>query len=316
MGDLRPLIAGYQVSQALYVLATLRIPDLLADGARTSDQLADAVGADPDALRRLLRALAQAGVLSAGEDGAFALTELGSSLRTDVPGSLHDFAAHVGRPYHWNTWSELLESVRTGEPGFPRRHGESAWEYRVRHPEDNDLFDAWMTAQTRLVDVAVFDGYDFGRFAHVVDVGGGRGAFLRALLERHPGRRVTLFDQEHVLAGVDDLETVAGSFFESVPAGADAYVLKSIVHDWDDDHAVAILRTCAAALEGDARLLLVERDLDRDPIAPWIDIQMLVMLGGRERTAAEYGALFEAAGLRYAGTTPVGAGFAVHEATR
>lgn len=316
MNDLRPLLAGFQVSQALYVLATLGIPDLLADGARTSDELADAAGADRDALRRLLRALAQAGVLSVGEDGRFALTELGSRLRTDVPGSLHALAAHLGRPYHWNAWSELLETVRTGEPGFPRLHGRSAWEYRASHPEESELFDAWMTAQTRLVDAAILDGYDFGRFPHVVDVGGGRGAFLRALLERHPGTRATLFDQEHVVAGIDDLETVAGSFFDSVPAGGDAYVLKSIVHDWDDEHAVAILRTCAAALAGDARLLVVERDLDRDPVAPWMDLQMLVMLGGRERTVAEYAALFEAAGLRDAGTTPVGAGFAVHEATR
>lgn len=162
--DLRSLIAGFQISQALYVLATLRIPDLLAEGPRTADDLADAVGSDRDALRRLLRAVAGSGVVTALDDGAFALTELGSTLRTDVPGSMHAFAAHVGRPYHWNAWAELLGSVHTGQPAFRRLHGKTAWEYRAEHPEESELFDDWMTAQTTFVDVAVLEGYDFGRF--------------------------------------------------------------------------------------------------------------------------------------------------------
>lgn len=312
--DLRSLIAGFQISQALYVLATLRIPDLLAEGPRTADDLADAVGSDRDALRRLLRAVAGSGVVTALDDGAFALTELGSTLRTDVPGSMHAFAAYVGRPYHWNAWAELLGSVHTGQPAFRRLHGKTAWEYRAEHPEESELFDDWMTAQTTFVDVAVLEGYDFGQFQHLVDVGGGRGAFLRAFLARHPGARATLFDQAHVVAGVDDLETVAGSFFDVVPSGGDAYVLKSIIHDWDDDAAVSILRACRAALVDDARLLLIERDLDRDPVAPWMDIQMLVMLGGRERTEQEYAGLLRAAGLEYVGSVGAGAGFCVFEA--
>jgi hypothetical protein len=313
--DLRRAISGYQVSQALHVAATLGLADLLAEGPRTSDDLAAACGADPDSLYRLLRALASIGVLEAQPDRRFALTDEGQALRSDVPGSVHAHAVFIGRSYHWNAWSQLEHSVRTGEPAFRHLYGMSVWEYRAGRPEESAIFDAWMTALTEMTNEVVVRTYDFSRFTHVVDVGGGRGALLAAIRRANPGVRATLFDQEHVVSGVEieGVDVVGGSFFESVPRGGDAYVLKSIIHDWNDDDAVAILRTCAAALEGDARVLLIERDLS-DPVAPWEDLQMLVKLGGRERTEEEYDELFRAAGLEPAGATPIGAGRSVFSA--
>jgi len=313
--DLRRAVNGYQVSQALHVAAALGLADLLADGPRSTDDLAAACGAHPDSLRRLLRALASIGVVDAAPDDRFALTETGEELRSDVAGSEHAHAVFVGRDYHWQAWSQLEHSVRTGEPAFRSLYGMSVWEYRAEHPEESAIFDRWMTAITEAMNDLVAGTYDFSRFSHVIDVGGGSGSLLGAIVRAHPSVQGTLFDQAHVVAGVemDGIDVVSGSFFEAVPRGGDAYVLKSIIHDWGDDEAIAILRTCAAALDGDARVLLIERDL-ADPAASWLDLQMLVMLGGRERTEDEYAALFRAAGLEPAGTTPIGAGFSVFEA--
>jgi O-methyltransferase len=172
-----------------------------------------------------------------------------------------------------------------------------------------------MNAATESLNVRIVAGYDFSRFNRVVDVGGGRGALLEAIVHANPGVHGTLFDQPHVVAGVelDGCDVVGGSFFESVPRGGDAYVLKSVIHDWGDEESIAILRACAAALDGDACVLLVERDLG-DEASAWLDLQMLVMLCGRERTEDEYAGLFRAAGLEPSGVTPVGAGLAVYEA--
>jgi hypothetical protein len=191
----------------------------------------------------------------------------------------------------------------------------SVWEYRAERPEESAIFDRWMTADTERVNNVIAGAYDFSRFAHVVDVGGGRGSLLAAIVRAHPGVHGTLFDQPHVVEDVeiDGVDVVGGSFFDAVPLGGDAYVLKRIIHDWGDDEAVEILRTCAAALDGGARVLLIEGDI-ADPAASWLDLQMLVMLGGRERTEDEYAALFRAAGLEPVSTTPIGVGLSVFEA--
>lgn len=313
--DLRRAVNGYQVSQALHVAAALGIADLLADGPRSTEDLAAACGAHPDSLHRLLRALGTIGVVAAEPERRFALTEFGQGLRSDVPGSEYAHAVFMGRDYHWNAWSQLEQTVRTGEPAFPTLYGTSLWDYRAERPEESAIFDRWMTAETETINNVIAGIYDFSRFTHVVDVGGGRGSLLSAIVRAHPGVHGTLFDQPHVVAAVeiDGVDVVGGSFFEAVPRGGDAYVLKWIIHDWGDDEAVAILRTCAAALDGDAHVLLIERDLT-DPATSWLDLQMLVMLGGRERTEDEYEALFRAAGLEPAGATPIGAGLTVFEA--
>src|SRR3954452_7123406 len=201
--DLRRAVNGYQVSQALHVAAALGLADLLADGPRSSDDLAAACGAHPDAVYRLLRALASIGVLEAEPERRFALTEVGEGLRSDVPGSEHAHAVFIGRDYHWNAWSQLEHSVRTGEPAFQSLYGMSVWEYRAEHPEESAIFDRWMTANTETVNDVIADTYDFSRFTHVVDVGGGRGSLLAAIVRAYPEMRGTLFDQPHVVAGVE-----------------------------------------------------------------------------------------------------------------
>ncbi|HEY3543914.1 MAG TPA: methyltransferase [Gaiellaceae bacterium] len=309
------LVNGFRTTSALYVVALLGLADLLAVGPRTSEDLAAATGTDADALYRLLRALATVGVFEEQPGRRFALTAVGDGLRSDVEGSLRPQVLYLGRPHQWHVWTDLLHSVRTGTSAFEHQHGESAWAYRAQRPDESALFDDWMTAMTRAANAAIVAGYDFSRFDHIVDVAGGHGAFLSAILDASPETTGTLFDQEHVVAGAPAhprIQVAAGSFFEAVPRGGDAYVLKSIVHDWPDAEATAILRTCAAALGDDGRVLLVERDLD-DPTSVWIDLQMLVMFGARERTADEYARLFEAAGLRFVDETKVGGGWAVYQ---
>jgi hypothetical protein len=321
------LLAGHQVSQAIHVAATLGIADLLRDGGRTSDELAEATGAHRDALYRLLRALASVGVVHEEEGRRFSLTPLGEPLRSDVPGSLHGWAAFVGRPYFREAWSALEHSVRTGENAFKHVHGSGPWEYRATRPEESAIFDAAMASLTGRLIPSVLDAYDFGRFGTVVDVGGGNGALLAAVLGAHGDVRGILFDQPHVVAGAEELlrargvldrcEIVAGSFFESVPAGGDAYVLKHIVHDWEDAESIDILRVCRRAMGDAAVVLVLERELgppNERPEAKLSDLNMLVAPGGRERTVEEYAALFDAAGLRFERAVPSASGHSVFEA--
>jgi O-methyltransferase domain/Dimerisation domain len=321
------LLMGAQVSQAIHVAADIGIADLLSDGPRTSEQLAAETDAHADSLYRLLRALASVGVLREDEQQRFALTPVGELLRPDVPGSLHGWAAFVGRPYIRAAWSELEHSIRTGETAFRHVHGTDVWSYRAEHPEESEIFDRAMESLTGALNRALLDAYDFGRFETVVDVGGGNGALLAALLGHYPAMRGILFDQPHVVANahstfdaagvVDRCKVVAGSFFEEVPAGGDAYAMKSILHDWDDPEAGAILRVCRSAMADAARLLLVERivgAVNEDPRTKFSDLNMLVAPGGRERTIEEWRTLLEPAGFGLVGTTPTASGLAVIEA--
>lgn len=309
--DLRRLINGYRVSQALYVAATLGISDHLAGGPVGVDVLAGRTQSHPRALYRLLRALATVGIYDELPGQQFRLTSLGNALRSDVPEAVTGWAAFVGRPYHWQAWSELLHSVQTGENAFRFVFGEDVWAYRESHPDENAVFDAAMTTQSRFVAQAVLDAYDFTPFGTVVDVGGGRGAFLSAVLNRYPRARGVLFDQPHVVAGSAELLSAAGvadrchvdagSFFDRVPVGGDAYVLKNIIHDWEDDPAVEILTSCRRDMPDAATVLLIERviqPLNEDQDAAFSDLNMLVSPGGQERTEPEYDTLLRAAGLR------------------
>lgn len=314
--EVRPSVAltrlanGYQISQALHVAATLGIADLLADGPRTSDDLAAAVAAHPRTLYRLLRALASVGVFHEDEEGRFALTPLGDCLRSDAPEPVGGWAAFIGRPYMWEAWGNLQQSVKTGENAFRHTHGANVWDYRARHPDESAIFDRAMTANSRRNTEAVLAAYDFGRFGQVVDVGGGQGGLLAAILTRYPDARGILFDQPHVVARAERLlrdvgvldrcEIVGGDFFAAVPEGGDAYVLRAILHDWEDAEATAILQTCRRAIPAAGRLLIVEwavapPNAGRD--GKFGDLNMLVSPGGQERTRGEYAALFAAAGF-------------------
>jgi hypothetical protein len=317
---LRRLVNGYQVTQAIHVAAVLGIADLMRDGPRGSDDLARATQTHAPSLHRVLRALAAVGVLHEGDDGNFALTDLGECLRSDAAEPVGAWAAFVGRPYHWQAWGALLHGVRTGETPFVHVHGTDAWDYRATHPEDGAIFDAAMTDIMRRANGHVLAAYDFGRFATVVDVGGGRGAFLRAILDANPSMRGVLFDQPHVVTGIEAggrCEVVAGSFFESVPAGADAYVLKAVVHDWEDADARRILERCRVAMPDHGALLVVERELgppNENADAKLSDLNMMVGLGGRERTREEFGALLASAGFALEGVTPTAIGLSVLQA--
>lgn len=325
--ELARLLQGHQISQAVHAAAELGVADLLADGDRTADDLAEATGARPGTLYRLLRALASLGVLEEADGRRFSLTPVGQALRSDVDGSLHGWAILIGREYVWRSWGNLEKAVRTGENSFRSLHGTSVWEWRAERPEESAIFDRAMMSLTAASNAAILDAYDFGRFGTIVDVGGGTGTLLASLLSAYPGLRGILFDQPHVVAGaepvlrgagvLDRCTIVPGSFFSAVPEGGDAYVLKSIVHDWEDEESIAILRACGAAMGPHAVLLVIERDLggpNENAPAKLSDLNMLVMPGGRERSEEEYAELFERAGLRHARTTAAASGHGIFEA--
>jgi O-methyltransferase/methyltransferase family protein len=322
------LIVGFQVSQAIHVAATVGVADLLADGPRTSDELAAATNAHPGSLYRLLRALASVGVFHEDEGRGFTLTPMGALLRSDVPGSLRGWAVYVGRPYFREAWGHLEHSVRTGDNAFQHVHGTDVWSYRAELTDESGIFDLAMESLTGASNRALLDAYDFGRFESVVDVGGGNGTLLAALLGEFRAMRGVLLDQPHVVANAaaavleragvaDRCEIVGGSFFDEVPTGGDAYTLKSIIHDYEDERAVAILRVCRRAMAADATLFLIDRIVgppNEDPRTKFSDLNMLVTPAGRERTLHEWDALVTRAGFRLATPTPSTSGLAVIEA--
>ena len=314
------LVRGYRISQSIYVATRLGIPDLLADGPREIEELAQATGSHPPSLRRVLLVLAGAGVLDEVGPRRFALTPVGAGLRTGVPDSLRPSVLLLLDESHWRPWGHLLHTVRTGETAFDHVHGAGVFDYLAGHPEVASVANAAMSGNSPAHARLVAATYDFSRTSLVVDVGGGRGRLLATILERYPRLRGILFDRSHVIEGaretlsaagvVDRCELVGGSFFEAVPAGGDAYILRNIIHDWKDDRAVAILTNCRRAMAAGARVLLVERYLDPDPheALPVLqsDLEMLVNVGGRERATDEYATLLARSGLRLAQTISLG----------
>jgi hypothetical protein len=320
------LVNGYQVSQAIHVAATLGIADLLKEGPRASDELAAATGTHSGSLYRLLRALAAVGVFREESERRFTLTPMGQCLRADASDPVGPWAAFIGRPYVWQAWGHLLHSVRTGENAFRDLQGVDVWTYRSEHPEEGVLFDCAMTAMSRGITEAVVGAYNFGLFPCIVDIGGGHGALLAAILGAHRATRGILFDQPQVVAQAGALlreagvaercDVVGGSFFERVPEGGDAYLLKAILHDWDDEAALAILQTCRRAMRPGRRLLVLERLIappNEQPEAKFSDLTMMVSPGGQERTREEFAALFAAAGFRLVAATPTGTRLSVVE---
>jgi len=307
---LRQMIGGCLVSQLVYVVAKIGVADRLAAGPRTASELAAETDVHPQGLYRVLRALASLGVFIEDSEGRFALTEMAEPLRTDVRDSLHAFALLWGEVL-WPSCGALLHSVRTGQPAFEHLHGMGVFEYLHQHPQSAEIFDQAMTNLTRRLAPAVVAAYDFGSLSTLVDVGGGQGILLAAALRAHPGLRGILYDRPEVLASarrtlagegvLERCELVRGDFFTSVPEGGDAYLLKDVLHDWDDARAVTILGNCARAMTPNARLLVVERSLPEQNVpapAKLVDITMLAVTGGRERTESEYADLFGRAGLR------------------
>jgi hypothetical protein len=305
------LIAGFWVSRALYIAAKLGIADLLKGGPKNSEELAQATGMHLPSLYRVLRALASVGVFAEDGHGRFTLTPLAATLRTDVPGSLRAFAiAELGED-HYPAWGEVLHSIKTGEIAFDHLFGMDVWQYRAQHPEEGRIFDEAMASFSSVVNAAIVDSYDFSSLGTIVDVGGGDGSLIASILQANPGMKGVLFDLPHVVAGArrrieaeglaERCEVVAGDAFTSVPSGGDAYLLKWIIHDWDDERSVAILKNCHRAMAAHGKLLLVEAVIphgNTPSFHKFMDLNMLVMTGGRERSEAEYRVLLEAAGFR------------------
>ncbi|HKT37406.1 MAG TPA: methyltransferase [Ktedonobacterales bacterium] len=315
---MQQILNGFRVTQALYVAARLGLADILKDGPQPVAALATTTGANADALYRVLRALASLGVFEESTDRRFALTPLAALLQQDHPNSLRAQALFRGdEPYR--AWGELFGSVMSGENAFEQVFGAPHFQYLAQHPTQNEIFNQTMSASSRQVAMAIASAYDFSAARTIVDIAGGQGALIAAILRANPDLHGILFDQPHVVANArpileaagvaDRCELVSGDFFVSVPSG-DLYTLQRILHDWDDERAIAILRSCAEAMALGGRALVIESVIEpgNDPSpAKFLDLMMFVMNGGRERTAEEYRRLFAAAELRLTRIIPTGA---------
>jgi hypothetical protein len=329
--QLMQLATGYFAARAIHAAATLGLADLLDDGPRDAGDLARATGTHAPTLYRLLRALAAAGVLEHTADDRFALTPVGATLRARAPDSTRPGVMMFHHPMFWRSWEELLYSVRTGRPALDQVFGKPVFEYLATTPDAAAAYDGGMTGLNGAILPAIVKAGDFARFRVIVDVAGGHGSMLAAILEAAPAARGVLVDLPHVTAVARRTfaerglaaraEVVTGSMFESVPAGGDAYVLKWILHDWDDAACATILKNVRAAIAPHGRLLIVDRVLPERAgasaatrTAMMADLLMLVHLTGRERTEREFRALLEGEGFRLERVVPTGAQPAIVEA--
>ncbi len=305
------LMQGKVIGKAVTLIAELGVADAMGDTPRPITEIAAATGTHSDSLYRVLRALASVGVFVETEGRAFALTPVGKALQTAAPRSVRPMARWYNDRSNEAAWMDLEHTVRTGETAFAHANGAGVFEYFEKHPAVGKIFDEAMGSFTASAGEAVAKAYDFSGVKRLVDVGGSQGVLLSAILDRFPDIRATLFDLPEVIdraapiiAGgrhAARIEMVGGDFFAGVPAGADAYIMKSIIHDWDDERSVALLSNCRRAMAPGGRLLLVEGIVSDDPQSTFlklVDLQMLVATGGRERTHEEFAALLAKAGLK------------------
>ncbi len=317
------MATAYWVSQAIYVAAKLGIADLLQDGLRSSAALAAETGSDAPSLFRVLRALSSVGVFSQLGKDCFALSRLGDALRSDVPGSLRAIVITIGE-IHYQACGDLLHSVRTGSPAFDHVFGKSLFDHLQENAGAADLFNRGMTNLSSLLAYAVLLAYDFSGVTSIVDVGGGEGQLLMRILELYPEMTGVVFDVAHglgsakrTMGNAERCSYIAGNFFGAVPEGAEAYVLCGVVHDWSDDLAVVILSNCRKAMARNSRALIVEMIVPKTNSASFsklLDLNMMVMTAGRERTKSEFLALLDAADLRVTRIIPTIAPQSVIEA--
>ena len=321
------LMIGAWVSQAISVVAKLGIADLLENGPRSSRDLAQAVGVHSGALYRLLRALASVGVFAETEAGRFELTPMAAALRTRAQDSLRDYAILLGENWNWRAWGELRHSVATGESALQHVMGMPVFDYFARHEEAGCVFDAAMTSRGNSENRAVAQAYDFSSRT-IVDVGGGRGSLLATILEQNPASFGIVLDLPHVKVGAEQVihearlgdrcRFMSGDFFQQVPAAGDIYLLKKVIHDWDDARSQVILAHCRAAMTDGARLLMLKHVIapgNGPAIGKLSDLQMLVHTpGGRERSKAEYTALLAGASFKLARIIPTGCTLSIIEA--
>ncbi len=324
------IATGYWLSQCLFVAAKLGVADVLAKGPQTPEAIAERVGAHAPYLQRVLRALAGSGVFAADARGRYRLTPLAQTLRSNRPGSLRDFVLMMVDDYNWNAWGALAHGVESGARPFDHVFGMPLFDYLKQQPQKERLFARSMASISGTENEAVARAYPFGNCTHLVDVGGAHGHLLATILRRRKRLRGILYDQPQVVAGAAKsgfvsardvrgrCEVVGGSFFASVPPGADAYIMKYIIHDWDDAASLRILRHCRAAMAKGGRVLIIDHVIPAGNTPNWgkqLDINMLVLPGGKERTRAEFRALLADAGLRLTKIVPTACPLSIIEAT-
>ena len=311
------MATGYWVSQSIYVAAKLGIADLLKDSPKSCDELATATGTNAPSLYRLLRALASLGVFAETQPNHFTLTPLAACLQSDVPGSVRAFVIMLGEE-HYQAWGELLHGVQTGGSSFEHIYGMNLFDYLAQNPESAKIFDESMTNASVIESATIAASYDFSSIQTLVDIAGGEGLLIASILKSNPTLKGVLFEQPHVIERakrfleteglLERCQQAAGNFFESVAAGGDAYILKHIIHDWDDERAIAILKQCHKVMADNGKVLVAEQVIppgNQPFMGKLIDLNMLVMTsGGRERTEAEYRALFEKAGFKLTRIVP------------
>jgi hypothetical protein len=323
------MLFGAQMQRSVCLAARLGIPDLLAEKAQTAEELAAETGTHAPSLYRLLRTLASIGVFTEDVVKRFELTPISALLRGDVPNSVRDFAVMMGEDWIWQAWGELPYSVETGGVAHEKAQGMGSFEFFQKNAEAGKVFNAAMTNFTRAIIPAFVEAYDFSGVNRLVDVAGGHGLLLAGVLKANPHLQGVLFDLPFVIEGArglldeeglsDRVELVSGNFFESVPAGADAYVMKHIVHDWDDESSIKILKNIRSAMSENGKVLIVEMVVpegNEPHPSKALDITMLVMEGGKERTKGEYGNLLEASGFRLTRVIPTKSPYSVIEGER
>jgi hypothetical protein len=322
------IISGFWIARCVYVLAKLGLADLIKDGPKSVDDLAAATNTHAPSLFRVLRALASVGVIT--QDGRrFGGTPLSDTLRSDVRGSIRAFVMTELGEEHYPAWGELLHSVRTGGIAFDKAFGEPVWEFFAKNPENAQIFNDAMSGMTAQANEALHVAYNFSGINKIMDVGGGHGGLITSILQKNPGMTGILFDSPPVIAGAtekiaasdiaDRCETVAGDFFQSVPSGADTIILKWIIHDWNDEQSAAILKNCHRALPDNGKLILVEAvvpETSEPHFSKFIDLNMLIMTGGRERTEAEFRKLYEDSGFKVTRVVPTESPFSVIEGVK
>jgi SAM-dependent methyltransferase len=320
------MATGYWVSQAIYVAAKLGIADLLKDGPQSCVVLAAATGSDAPSLFRLMRALASVGVFSHVNKDCFALSRLAENLQTNAPASLRAMVITIGE-IHYQACGNLLHSVQTGSPAFNKVFGTSLFDYLQQNGPAGDAFNQGMTNLSSMLAYAILIAYDFAGISSIVDVGGGEGTLLRKILELNPEMTGAVLDLPRTIetvhqelngnTRVGSCSYIAGDFFDSVPDGADAYLLCGVLHDWDDDRAAAILRNCRRAMTKNGKVLLVDMIVPENGangFSKLLDLNMLVMNGGRERTETEFRTLLDASGYKLTKIVPTMAPQSVIEA--
>jgi len=298
---------GAMAVQAIHVAAKLALADLVAGSPKSIEELAEAAHSHGPSMARFLRALTSLGIFAEDTTGRFRQTALSDTLRSDHPESIRPFAMMLGVHFFWKPLGALEETIRTGQPSFEREYSAPFFEYMAGHSEDAAVFNAAMSSAPDYL-AAIVGAYDFSKLERIVDVGGGHGRLLAGILSANPRLRGVLYDLPDVVAGASALrqepicqrcEIIGGDFFKGVPAGADAYILKGIIHDWNDEAALKILKNCRRAIHPDGTLLLVETVLTRstDPATALMDMLMMVLTSGRERTESEFRSLFQEAGF-------------------